>query len=53
VKRNLRLLGVAWLLDFRLLAPEASIGFVYTFFGYRLLLFMERESRKRAALQIA
>ncbi len=36
-----------------LLATEAVIGVVYTFLGYMLLLFMERESRKRASLQIA
>jgi ABC-2 type transport system permease protein len=36
-----------------LLASEALIGVVYTFLGYQLLLFMERESRKRASLGIA
>jgi ABC-2 type transport system permease protein len=36
-----------------LLVREAVIGIVYTFLGYQLLLFMERESRKRASLQIA
>jgi ABC-2 type transport system permease protein len=37
----------------RLLASEAVIGVVYLFLGYQLLLLMERESRKRASLQIA
>jgi ABC-2 type transport system permease protein len=37
----------------RLLVSEAVIGVVYTFLGYQLLLFMERESRKRASLQVA
>jgi ABC-2 type transport system permease protein len=37
----------------RLLFSEALIGVVYTFLGYQLLLFMERESRKRASLQVA
>jgi ABC-2 type transport system permease protein len=36
-----------------LLAREAAIGVVYTFLGYQLLRFMERESRKRASLGIA
>ncbi|HET7857317.1 MAG TPA: ABC transporter permease [Gaiellaceae bacterium] len=36
-----------------LLAAEAVIGVAYTIAGYALLLFMERESRKRASLQIA
>ena len=36
-----------------LLATEAVIGVVYTFLGYQLLRFMERESRKRASLGIA
>jgi len=36
-----------------LLAAEAVIGVAYTFFGYLLLRLMERESRKRASLQIA
>jgi ABC-2 type transport system permease protein len=36
-----------------LLAREAVIGVVYTFLGYQLLLFMERESRKRASLEVA
>jgi ABC-2 type transport system permease protein len=36
-----------------LLATEAAIGIVYTVLGYQLLRFMERESRKRASLQIA
>jgi ABC-2 type transport system permease protein len=36
-----------------LLVSEAAIGVVYTVLGYQLLLFMERESRKRASLQIA
>jgi ABC-2 type transport system permease protein len=36
-----------------LLAAEAAIGVVYTVVGYALLLLMERESRKRASLQIA
>lgn len=36
-----------------LLAREALIGIVYTFLGYQLLRFMERESRKRASLEIA
>lgn len=37
----------------RLLASEAVIGVVYTFLGYQLLRFMERESRKRASLEVA
>ena len=37
----------------RLLASEAAIGVVYTFLGYQVLRFMERESRKRASLQVA
>lgn len=37
----------------RLLLTEAVIGVVYTFLGYQLLLFMERESRKRASLEVA
>jgi ABC-2 type transport system permease protein len=36
-----------------LLVREAAIGVVYTFLGYRLILLMERESRKRASLGIA
>ena len=36
-----------------LLAREAIVGVVYAFLGYQLLLFMERESRKRASLQVA
>ena len=36
-----------------LLATEALIGAVYVFLGYQLLRFMERESRKRASLQVA
>jgi len=36
-----------------LLVREAVIGVVYTFLGYQLLLFMERESRKRASLEVA
>jgi len=36
-----------------LLVSEAAIGVVYTVLGYQLLLFMERESRKRASLQVA
>ena len=36
-----------------LLAREAVIGVVYTFLGYQLLRFMERESRKRASLEVA
>jgi len=36
-----------------LLAREAVIGIVYTFLGYQLLRFMERESRKRASLEVA
>jgi ABC-2 type transport system permease protein len=36
-----------------LLAREAVIGVIYTFLGYQLLRFMEREGRKRATLQIA
>ena len=36
-----------------LLAREAVIGVVYTVLGYQLLLFMERESRKRASLEVA
>jgi ABC-2 type transport system permease protein len=36
-----------------LLATEAFIGVVYVFAGYQLLRFMERESRKRASLQVA
>jgi hypothetical protein len=37
----------------RLLVTEALIGAVYVFLGYQLLRFMERESRKRASLQVA
>jgi hypothetical protein len=36
-----------------LLAWEAVIGVAYTFAGYALLRFMERESRKRASLEVA
>jgi ABC-2 type transport system permease protein len=36
-----------------LLAAEAAIGIAYTIAGYLLLRLMERESRKRASLQIA
>ena len=36
-----------------LLGAEAAIGVVYTVLGYQLLLFMERESRKRASLEVA
>jgi ABC-2 type transport system permease protein len=36
-----------------LIATEAVIGVVYVFLGYQLLLFMERESRKRASLEVA
>jgi ABC-2 type transport system permease protein len=36
-----------------LLAAEAAIGVAYTVVGYALLLLMERESRKRASLQMA
>ena len=36
-----------------LLVREAVVGIVYTFLGYQLLLFMERESRKRASLEVA
>jgi ABC-2 type transport system permease protein len=36
-----------------LLATEALIGAIYLFLGYQLLRFMERESRKRASLQVA
>jgi ABC-2 type transport system permease protein len=36
-----------------LLATEALIGAVYVFVGYQVLRFMERESRKRASLQVA
>jgi ABC-2 type transport system permease protein len=36
-----------------LIATEAVIGVVYVFIGYQLLLFMERESRKRASLEVA
>ena len=36
-----------------LIATEAVIGAVYVFLGYQLLLFMERESRKRASLEVA
>ena len=36
-----------------LLATEAVIGAVYVLVGYQLLRFMERESRKRASLQVA
>ena len=36
-----------------LIATEAVIGVVYVFIGYQLLLFMERESRKRATLEVA
>ena len=36
-----------------LLGREALIGVVYMVIGYQLLLFMERESRKRASLQVA
>lgn len=36
-----------------LLASEFAIGVVYTFVGYQLLRLMERESRKRASLQVA
>jgi ABC-2 type transport system permease protein len=36
-----------------LLVSEAAIGVVYTVLGYQLLRLMERESRKRASLQVA
>jgi ABC-2 type transport system permease protein len=36
-----------------LLAAEALVGVAYTILGYALLRLMERESRKRASLQIA
>jgi hypothetical protein len=36
-----------------LLASEATVGLTYTILGYTLLRVMERESRKRASLQIA
>ena len=36
-----------------LLASEATVGLTYTILGYALLRLMERESRKRASLQIA
>jgi ABC-2 type transport system permease protein len=36
-----------------LLAREGLIGIVYTVIGYQLLLFMERESRKRASYEVA
>ena len=36
-----------------LLAIEFAIGVVYTIVGYQALLFMERESRRRASLQVA
>jgi ABC-2 type transport system permease protein len=36
-----------------LLATEALIGAVYVLLGYALLRYMERESRKRATLQVA
>jgi ABC-2 type transport system permease protein len=36
-----------------LLAAEALIGVAYTFIGYRLVLFMERQSRKQASLEVA
>jgi len=36
-----------------LLASEAVIGVVYTLAGYALLRFMERESRRRASLEVA
>ena len=36
-----------------LLASEAAVGLTYTVLGYALLLVMERESRKRASIQIA
>ena len=36
-----------------LLATEALIGAIYLFVGYQLLRFMERESRKRASVQVA
>jgi ABC-2 type transport system permease protein len=36
-----------------LLATELLIGIVYTVVGYQAIRFMERESRKRASLQVA
>jgi ABC-2 type transport system permease protein len=36
-----------------LLATELVIGIVYTVVGYQAIRFMERESRKRASLQVA
>ena len=36
-----------------LLVTEAFIGVIYVFIGYQLLRLMERESRKRASLQVA
>jgi ABC-2 type transport system permease protein len=36
-----------------LLATEFAIGVVYTVMGYQALRFMERESRRRASIQIA
>jgi ABC-2 type transport system permease protein len=36
-----------------LLASEAVIGLVYTFVGYALIRFMERESRRHASLEVA
>jgi ABC-2 type transport system permease protein len=36
-----------------LLATEFAIGVVYTVVGYQALRFMERESRRRASIQIA
>jgi ABC-2 type transport system permease protein len=36
-----------------LLATELVIGIVYTVVGYQSIRFMERESRKRASLQVA
>jgi ABC-2 type transport system permease protein len=36
-----------------LLATEFAIGIVYTIVGYQAIRFMERESRRRASLQVA
>jgi ABC-2 type transport system permease protein len=36
-----------------LLAAEFAIGVVYTIVGYQAIRFMERESRRRASLQVA
>jgi ABC-2 type transport system permease protein len=36
-----------------LLATELAIGIVYTVVGYQAIRFMERESRKRASVQVA